>query len=51
LDPTAQRYYVANQDSDEITGFRIDPPSGAPTSMGVVARSGSPSAISFVQAS
>jgi 6-phosphogluconolactonase len=51
LDPTAERYFVANQDSDEITGFRIDPASGIPAPMGVVARTGSPSAISFVQTS
>jgi 6-phosphogluconolactonase len=48
LDPTAHRLYAANQDSDDITGFRIDPASGVPHPMGVVARTGSPSAISFV---
>lgn len=50
LDPTAERYYAANQDSDEITGFRIDQTTGIPAPMGVVARTGSPSAISFIQA-
>lgn len=50
LDPTAERLYVANQDSDDITGFRIDPATGTPEPMGVVARTGSPSAISFVGA-
>jgi 6-phosphogluconolactonase (cycloisomerase 2 family) len=42
--------YAANQDSDDITGFRIDPATGVPAPMGVVARTGSPSAISFVHA-
>ena len=51
LDPAGERLYVANQDSDDITGFRIDPASGVPVPMGIVARTGSPSAISFVQAS
>jgi 6-phosphogluconolactonase len=50
LDPEAKRLYVANQDSDEITGFRIDPATGVPAPMGVVMRTGSPSAISFVAA-
>jgi 6-phosphogluconolactonase len=50
LDPTAERLFVANQDSNDITGFRIDPATGAPAPMGVVARTGSPSAISFVDA-
>jgi 6-phosphogluconolactonase len=50
LDPSAERLYVVNQDSDDITGFRIDPASGVPQPMGVVARTGSPSAISFVGA-
>jgi 6-phosphogluconolactonase len=50
LDPSAERLYAANQDSDDITGFRIDPATGVPKSMGVVARTGSPSAISFVHA-
>ncbi len=50
LDPAAERLYAANQDSDDITGFRIDPASGVPEPMGVVARTGSPSAISFVGA-
>jgi 6-phosphogluconolactonase (cycloisomerase 2 family) len=48
LDPAAGRLYAANQDSDDITGFRIDPATGALSPMGVVARTGSPSAISFV---
>jgi 6-phosphogluconolactonase (cycloisomerase 2 family) len=51
LDLTAERLYAANQDSDDITGFRIDPATGIPQPMGVVARTGSPSAISFVRAS
>jgi 6-phosphogluconolactonase len=51
LDLTAERLYAANQDSDDITGFRIDPATGVPRPMGVVARTGSPSAISFVRPS
>jgi 6-phosphogluconolactonase len=50
LDPSGQRLYAANQDSDDITGFRIDPETGRLMSMGVVARTGSPSAISFAGA-
>jgi len=48
LDPTGRRLYAANQDSDDIAGFRIDPETGVLEPMGVVARTGSPSAISFV---
>jgi 6-phosphogluconolactonase (cycloisomerase 2 family) len=48
LDPSGRRLYAANQDSDDIAGFRIDPDSGALQPMGVVARTGSPSAITFV---
>jgi 6-phosphogluconolactonase len=51
LDPTGERLYAANQDSDDISGFRIDPATGALRPMGVVARTGSPSAISFVHGS
>ncbi len=51
LDTTAERYYAANQDSDEITGFRLDRNSGIAAPMGVVARTGSPSAISFIDGS
>jgi 6-phosphogluconolactonase len=50
LDAKAERIYVANQDSDDITGFRIDPITGVLAPMGIVARLGSPSAISFVPA-
>jgi len=50
LDPLAERLYAANQDSDDITGFRIEPVTGVPRPIGVVARTGSPSAISFVGA-
>ena len=49
LDLDGERLYAANQDSDDITGFRIDPETGALSPMGVVARTGSPSAISFVR--
>jgi 6-phosphogluconolactonase len=48
LNPAADRLYAANQDSDDITGFRIDSASGGLSPMGIVARTGSPSAISFV---
>ena len=50
LDPKAERLYAANQDSDDITGFRVDPVTGGLTPMGVVARTGSPSAIRFLAA-
>jgi 6-phosphogluconolactonase (cycloisomerase 2 family) len=48
LDPSGKRLYAANQDSDDIAGFRIDPDTGTLQPMGVVARTGSPSAITFV---
>ena len=50
LDLAAERLYAANQDSDDITGFRIDSATGQLQPMGVVVRTGSPSAISFVAA-
>ena len=54
LDPRAERLYAANQDSDDITGFHVDAVTGVPRPMpvpgGVVARPGSPSAISFIPA-
>jgi 6-phosphogluconolactonase (cycloisomerase 2 family) len=50
LDPTGRRLYAANQDSDDVTGFFVDPATGTLAPMGVVARTGSPSAISFVSA-
>ena len=40
--------YAANQDSDDITVFDIDPAAGSLTPTGVRIRVGSPSAISFV---
>jgi 6-phosphogluconolactonase len=51
LDLTAERLYAANQDSDDITGFHIEVETGIPRPIGVVARTGSPSAISFVRGS
>jgi 6-phosphogluconolactonase len=51
LTPDATRLYAANQDSDDITGFMINPGTGALSAIGVVARTGSPSAISFVSPS
>lgn len=50
LDPAGTRLYAANQDSDDITGFHLDSVTGVPRPLGVVARTGSPSAISFVSA-
>jgi 6-phosphogluconolactonase (cycloisomerase 2 family) len=50
LDPMGERLYAANQDSDDIAGFRIDAGTGVLSSMGVVVRTGSPSAIGFVPA-
>ena len=50
LDPKSERLYAANQDSDDITGFRVDSVTGGLTPMGVVARTGSPSAIRFLDA-
>lgn len=48
IDPAGATLYAANQDSDDITAFRIDRASGALTPSGLVIRVGSPSAISFV---
>lgn len=51
LDPAGTSLYAANQDSHDITAFDLDPASGRPIARGVVARVGSPSAISLVAAS
>jgi 6-phosphogluconolactonase (cycloisomerase 2 family) len=51
LDPAGERLYAANQDSDDITAFAVDPADGGLTPLGVVVRTGSPSAISFVTGS
>jgi 6-phosphogluconolactonase len=48
LDPGGERLYAANQDSDDITAFATNPTTGGLRALGVVARTGSPSAISFV---
>jgi 6-phosphogluconolactonase (cycloisomerase 2 family) len=51
LTPAGDWLYAANQDSDDITAFRVDPADGGLHAAGVVARIGSPSAISFVATS
>jgi 6-phosphogluconolactonase len=48
IDPTGAMLYAANQDSDDITAFRIDPATGVLSPSGLVIGVGSPSAISFV---
>jgi 6-phosphogluconolactonase len=50
LNPEERALFAANQDSHTITRSRIDPTTGALTLEGIVARVGSPSAISFVPA-
>jgi 6-phosphogluconolactonase (cycloisomerase 2 family) len=45
--PAEDVLFVANEDSDEITGFRVDGRTGALASMGTVARTGSPVCILF----
>ena len=50
LDPKAERLFAANQDSGDIAGFRIDSATEALSPMGIVARTGSPSAIAFSDA-
>jgi 6-phosphogluconolactonase len=51
LDAAGRSLYAANQDSDDITMFTLDPAHGGLVPRGVVARVGSPSAISLVPAS
>jgi len=48
LGPRLRHAYVANQDSDEISVFHIDQPSGRLIPTGLRISVGSPSAISFV---
>jgi 6-phosphogluconolactonase len=48
LGPDAKTLFAANQDSDDITVFDIDPAAGSLTPTGVRISVGSPSAISFV---
>jgi 6-phosphogluconolactonase (cycloisomerase 2 family) len=48
LDPSGASLFAANQDSDDITWFGLDSASGRLVPRGVVARVGSPSAISLV---
>jgi 6-phosphogluconolactonase len=47
LNPAEDMLFVANEDSDEIGGFRIDPRTGVPTPTGTAARTGSPVCILF----
>ena len=48
LDPSGRYLYAANQDSDTIVCFRVDPGSGKLSSTGNVVKTGSPSSIVFV---
>ena len=50
LDPTGLRLYAANQDSNDIAAFQIDQSTGTLHPLGIVARTGSPSAIGFAPA-
>ena len=50
LDPTGLRLYAANQDSNDIAAFQIDRSTGTLHPLGIVARTGSPSAIGFAPA-
>src|SRR5439155_2971195 len=50
LDPSGRYLYAANQDSDTIVCFRVDPGSGKLSSTGNVVKTGSPSSIVFVYA-
>ena len=47
LDPDGATLYVANQDSDTIVCFRVDPFRGLLTPTGQVIQTGSPSSIVF----
>jgi 6-phosphogluconolactonase (cycloisomerase 2 family) len=49
IDPSGAHLFAANQDSDDITAFRIDRMTGDLTPTGLVIRAGSPSAISFAE--
>jgi len=48
VDPSGSYLYAANQDSDTIVCFRVDPGSGKLSSTGNVVKTGSPSSIVFV---
>jgi 6-phosphogluconolactonase (cycloisomerase 2 family) len=48
LGPDDLQLYVANQDSDDITIFDLDPEAGSLTPTGARIGVGSPSAISFI---
>jgi 6-phosphogluconolactonase len=47
LDPAGATLYAANQDSDRIVAFRVDPDTGTLTPTGLVVAVGSPSTIVF----
>ena len=47
IDPTGQRLYVANEVTDTIVGFSLDGGGRVLHSMGVVARTGSPTTIAW----
>jgi 6-phosphogluconolactonase (cycloisomerase 2 family) len=47
LDPTGALLYAANQDSDTIVEFRVDPRAGTLAATGQVVPVGSPSSIVF----
>jgi 6-phosphogluconolactonase len=47
LSPADDVLFVANEDSDDIVGFRVDPRTGALASSGTVAHTGSPVCILF----
>jgi 6-phosphogluconolactonase len=47
LDPAGSFLYAANQDSDTIVAFRVDPHAGTLTATGHVVAVGSPSSIVF----
>ena len=48
LDPSGEKLYVANEDSDTIVAFRLDATSGKPVPTGSIINTGSPSCIAFV---
>lgn len=50
LDPAGHRLYVANQSSDTIVPFRVDPHDGTLTPTGAAIATGSPACIVFAGA-
>ena len=45
LDPSGTSLYAANQDSDTIVAFRVDPATGKLAPTGQIVKTGSPSSI------